>query len=376
LFENSPSKSHRKIAKKKPPMNTMLKRLFGKTQETSLPPGISLAEEEAQDCGEFAAAQSKAIETLSGELALTSHDIETHVHELANKFQKMAAAARTQTGTVQGLMSSVQNIELDGEQIPLADLSASLSTTLTELVEKINQLTTRSVAMSHALGEVQNEIRSMQASITQIEKINKQTKLLSLNAKIEAARAGDAGRGFAVVATEIGDLAGAVNALSDNVKKQILTVSDGVQRGGNLLREISTIEMSEENVNAQARIKAMMSCLVDQNAAIAEALQKTAVSSQEMEQAVSGAIVGMQFQDRVMQRIHNVNGALAVLGQAATSFANASGALADEKILREIANSFSLGEMRDRFTAAVQLDGVPVPHKNGGDTSGADIELF
>ena len=188
-------------------------------------------------------------------------------------------------------------------------------------MEKITQLTTRSVAMSGALGEVQQEIRSMQASITQIEKINKQTKLLSLNAKIEAARAGAAGRGFAVVATEIGDLAGAVNALSDTVKKQILTVSDGVQRGGSLLKEISAIEMSEENVNAQARIKAMMSCLVDQNAAIAEALQKTAVSSQEMEQAVSGAIVGMQFQDRVMQRIQNVNGALAVFGRAATSLA-------------------------------------------------------
>ena len=149
----------------------------------------------------------------------------------------MATAARAQTETVEGLMSSVQNIELNGESIPLADLSASLSRTLTELVEKINQLTTRSVAMSHALGDVQAEIKSMQASITQIEKINKQTKLLSLNAKIEAARAGAAGRGFAVVATEIGDLAGAVNTLSDTVKKQILTVSDGVQRGGSLLRK-------------------------------------------------------------------------------------------------------------------------------------------
>ena len=322
---------------------------------------ISLADEPAPEGAALAAAQSKAIESLSGELSLTSQDIETHVHELASKFQKMAQAARSQTETVQGLMSSVQTIELRGESIPLADLSASLSQTLTELVEKITQLTNRSVAMSGALGEVQQEIRSMQASITQIEKINKQTKLLSLNAKIEAARAGAAGRGFAVVATEIGDLAGAVNALSDTVKKQILTVSDGVQRGGSLLKEISAIEMSEENVNAQARIKAMMNCLVDQNAAIANALQKTAVSSQEMEQAVSGAIVGMQFQDRVMQRIQNVNGALGVIGREFASLANAAGAEADEAILREIADSFSLGEMRDRFAAAMQLDGMPVP---------------
>jgi hypothetical protein len=178
------------------------------------------------------------------------------------------------------------------------------------------------------------------------------------------------------VATEIGDLAGAVNALSDAVKKQILTVSDGVQRGGSLLKEISAIEMSEENVNAQARIKAMMSCLVDQNAAIAEALQKTAVSSQEMEQAVNGAIVGMQFQDRVMQRIQNVNGALAILGRAATSLAGDSNTEEGDSLLREVAGSFTLGEMRDRFASAMQIDGIPVPQNTGASAATTEVELF
>jgi methyl-accepting chemotaxis protein len=324
-----------------------------------------------------------AIDTLTGELSLTSQDIETHVHELSRKFQNMAQAAKEQTSTVRNLMSSVQSIELNGESIPLADISASLSQTLADLVDKITQLTSRSVAMSEALGAVQDEIKSMQASITRIEKINKQTKLLSLNAKIEAARAGAAGRGFAVVATEIGDLAGAVNALSDAVKKQILTVSDGVQRGGSLLKEISTIEMSDDNVNAQARIRDMMDCLVHQNEAIADALNKTASSSQEMENAVNGAIVGMQFQDRVMQRIQNVNGALAVLGSSAASLAahapagaGAGVSQAGQDMLHGIVGSFSLGEMRDRFTGAMHVEGVSMPHIVSAPESSTEIELF
>jgi hypothetical protein len=127
----------------------------------------------------------------------------------------------------------------------------------------------------------------------------------------------------------------------------------------------------------------MMNCLVDQNAAIADALQKTAVSSQELEQAVNGAIVGMQFQDRVMQRIHNVKGAMVVLSRAASSIAEQSphspvSSQVEEALLRDVLSTFSLGEMRDRFVAAVQLDGIsmPVPVPANAAPATSDIELF
>lgn len=322
----------------------------------------------------LASAQSKAIETLIGELALTSNDIETNIQELSSRFQNMALAARAQTETVEGLMTSVQSIEFDGETIPLPALASSLGETLSELAGKISELSSRSAAMSHSLEYVQSEIASMHKSMAQIEQINQRTNLLSVNAKIEAARAGTAGRGFTAVATEIGELASAVNALSEIVKRQILSVSDGVRRGGELFKDISAIEMSDENVKAQARIKAMMENLVSQNAAIAEALQKNAGSSQEMEQAFYGAIVGMQFQDRVMQRIHNVNGALAVMGRAANAVpADDAGAI----MLKEMADFFTLGEIRARFIADTLGEGAAMPESPGAAAVDAsDVELF
>ncbi len=240
--------------------------------------------------------------------------------------------------------------------------------------------------MVYALDDVQNEIRSMQASIAQIDKINKQTNLLSLNAKIEAARAGAAGRGFAVVATEVGELARAVNTLSDTVKRQMTSVSEGLRRGDGLLHEISTIDMSEENLKAQERIKVMIELLLAQNATIAAALRKTAATSEQMENAVSRAIIDMQFQDRVMQHIQNVTGALTVISRAGGLVAAKSMAecevlplaSSEAALLQEIADQFTLSELRERFITTLQLRRSPGEQlsANTQPPANADVDLF
>ena len=332
----------------------------------------------------FAGAQSRASEALMEELSSTSEDIEECVHGLVGRFRDIASTAREQTETAQALMTSVQTIEIDGATIPLSELAQSIGQVVSTLVEKVILLSSRSVAMVSALDDIQNEMRSMQASIARIDKINKQTHLLSLNAKIEAARAGAAGRGFAVVATEVGELARSVNSLSDTVKHQMASVSEGLKRGDGLLREITSIDMTEENSQARARIQVMIDRLVSQNAAIGESLAKTAETSQQMEQAVSGAIVDMQFQDRVMQHIQNVNEALALISRTGGALAAKAQAGLNVRpedghetaMLREIAGRFTLSGLRERFAEALQLDGAAKGGARPKFAASSDFELF
>lgn len=82
------------------------------------------------------------------------------------------------------------------------------------------------LAVSIESAKVVEDIKSMAAIISDIAD---QITLLSLNASIEAARAGDQGRGFAVVATEIGKLAGEATSAVENIQATIVRVQSAFQ---------------------------------------------------------------------------------------------------------------------------------------------------
>ncbi|MCR9141622.1 MAG: methyl-accepting chemotaxis protein [bacterium] len=132
------------------------------------------------------------------------------------------------------------NKALDTFNTDLNEVSESLATSeaaVMELMQKINNA-------SSALRKIGVQNRNVTNFLGSIEDISDRTNLLSLNAAIEAARAGQSGRGFAVVAEEVGRLAEQTSIAVSDIKNVLLETGQVVEN------EIQSVEAALSPISA------------------------------------------------------------------------------------------------------------------------------
>lgn len=117
-----------------------------------------------------------------------------------------------------------------------------------------------SVAMSRELAswvssvgtridEISSALKGMEARTTLIEEIALQVYMLSINARIEATRAGDAGRGFAVIAKTVKDLSDQTNVTTDEIRRSVKSLGQSVQA---LSQEVAMASQNAEKVTSDS----------------------------------------------------------------------------------------------------------------------------
>ena len=149
-----------------------------------------------------------------------------------------------------------------------AELNSSVSATATitaatsNTAEQIIQTQSRMALLKESMQKISDMSMAIEKIIGEINSIAQQTNMLSLNASIEAARAGDLGKGFAVVATQVGELAArsaqAARETNELIMNSINAVEDGraitdqtVEAFGNV---VDNIKQADQNITEIAHM--------------------------------------------------------------------------------------------------------------------------
>ena len=160
------------------------------------------------------------------------NDIEKNSQMNLASVEEITATIDGFTSNSEKLNTNVYDIKNDSEQsITMLSQNKDTMQNVSSYMIKLSELLFRASENNTRLKESSGEIDKI---IEYIRNISKKTKLLSLNASIEAARSGEAGKGFSVVAQEIGKL-------SEETDKSILGIEQIVN---NIIQEIDNSNVS------------------------------------------------------------------------------------------------------------------------------------
>lgn len=165
----------------------------------------------------------------STEMAATSREQEATVHDFGSSTSQIAASVQQISATGTELMDTMDEVGgIAHHSAKLADAGRSSLETMHTTMEQLNG---SSASISGKLSVINDKAGDITSVVTTITKVADQTNLLSVNAAIEAEKAGEYGRGFLVVAQEIRRLADQTAAATLDIEGTVGEMQTAVSAG-------------------------------------------------------------------------------------------------------------------------------------------------
>ena len=261
------------------------------------------------------------VNTTATQIAATAKEQQSTAHEIAATTAEIGATSKEISATSKDLVKTMNELNHVAEET--AKLAGSGQASIARMEATMHQIMEASGSITAKLAVLSEKTTNINSVVTTITKVADQTNLLSLNAAIEAEKAGEYGLGFAVVAMEIRRLADQTAVATYDIEKMVKEMhsavaagvmgmdkfSDEVRRGVAEVRQVSTqlaqiihqvqtftprFQTVNEGMHAQATGAEQISETLTQ---LSEAAQQTAESLRQSNLAIeqlNGAARGLQ----------------------------------------------------------------------------------
>ncbi len=243
------------------------------------------------------------VNTSVNEIAATARQQQATATEIAATTTEIGATSKEISATSKELVKTMGEVSSVAEQS--ATLAGSGQVGLTRMEETMHQIMSAAGAINAKLAVLNEKAGNISQVVTTITKVADQTNLLSLNAAIEAEKAGEYGRGFAVVATEIRRLADqtavATYDIEQMVKEMLSAVSAGVMGMDKFSDEVRRGVDEVRQVGAQlAQIIQHVQTMTPRFESVNEGMQAQATGAQQISEAL------MQLSEAAQQTVESL----------------------------------------------------------------------
>ena len=225
---------------------------------------------------------SKTLNKSSKELSIASEELNDASNKLSSSSNQQAAATQESVAAMQEMASMInQTAEFSHKSKDISDIVKNMTNEGDKIMKN----------MVDSMSDINKENENMRGMVDVIKDISKKTtvindivfktQLLSFNASIEAARAGQHGKGFAVVAEEVGKLAN----MSGNASREIYTLLENSQKKVNEAVK-STEETVKRGQDVTNKAQAIFRQIADNISLINEQIQRIVEATNEQNKGV------------------------------------------------------------------------------------------
>lgn len=252
---------------------------------------------------------TESLATITKQITEACHHMVTSIEEVRHSVDVQSTGATEQASSINEITASLDEIEKSSNQtIEKAKMLGDVSDrtrakgqmglqAVEQSIEGMKSVRDKVQMIAQTILDLSNQTQQVGEITAVVNTLAQQSKMLALNASIEAAKAGDAGKGFSVVAAEVKNLAEQSEQSTAQVQKILENIRHATEKA---------VMVTEEGTKGVDQGMILVEQTGDVVRSLSDVIDETTVASQQIEAAIRQEGIGIEQITAGMNEINQV----------------------------------------------------------------------